>query len=175
VIHLAASKIPRYSDAWIHCLIIRLGQSDFVDCAVANNVQKAMIASTSDVIGKNPSVPFSEEFRFDYWPAGSESAGPMPSRKCSKSRLVFWIPGTYGIHAVAACVFLAAMATQPASFLVGRPPSVFIDAALDDEPITLHGDGNQTRSFTYIDDHATCGILPVLKKRQPTVRFSILA
>jgi len=28
----------------------------------------------------------------------------------------------------------------------------FIDAALKDEPITIHGDGNQSRSFTWVED-----------------------
>ena len=31
--------------------------------------------------------------------------------------------------------------------------SKFIDLALKNEPITLHGDGNQTRTFCYIDDN----------------------
>jgi UDP-glucose 4-epimerase len=35
----------------------------------------------------------------------------------------------------------------------GGPQSVFIGQALDDEPIPLHGGGNQTRSFTYVSDH----------------------
>ncbi len=32
----------------------------------------------------------------------------------------------------------------------GGPQSVFIEKALDDEPLPIHGDGRQTRSFTYI-------------------------
>ena len=28
----------------------------------------------------------------------------------------------------------------------------FIDAALNDEPITIHGDGSQSRSFTWVED-----------------------
>jgi UDP-glucose 4-epimerase len=34
----------------------------------------------------------------------------------------------------------------------GGPQSVFIEKALKNEPIDLHGDGNQTRTFTYVDD-----------------------
>ena len=37
----------------------------------------------------------------------------------------------------------------------GGPQSVFINKALDDEEIEVHGDGQQTRSFTYVDDHIT--------------------
>jgi UDP-glucose 4-epimerase len=38
---------------------------------------------------------------------------------------------------------------QSNDFVVSR----FIDLALKNEPITLHGDGNQTRTFCYIDDN----------------------
>lgn len=34
----------------------------------------------------------------------------------------------------------------------GGPQAVFIDAVLNDREITIHGDGLQTRSFTYVSD-----------------------
>ncbi|MFE1438716.1 UDP-glucuronic acid decarboxylase family protein [Streptomyces sp. NPDC058739] len=34
----------------------------------------------------------------------------------------------------------------------GRAVSTFVRQALDAEPLTLHGDGSQTRSFCYVDD-----------------------
>lgn len=34
----------------------------------------------------------------------------------------------------------------------GRAVPTFIDRALRDEPITVHGDGSQTRSLCYVDD-----------------------
>jgi UDP-glucose 4-epimerase len=34
----------------------------------------------------------------------------------------------------------------------GGPQSVFIDAVLNDKVIPIHGDGKQTRSFTYVSD-----------------------
>jgi len=34
----------------------------------------------------------------------------------------------------------------------GGPPPVFINAVLRDEVIPIHGDGMQTRSFTYVTD-----------------------
>jgi len=34
----------------------------------------------------------------------------------------------------------------------GGPQSVFIDQVLKGDELTIHGDGSQTRSFTYIDD-----------------------
>ena len=37
----------------------------------------------------------------------------------------------------------------------GRVVSNFIMQALNDEPITIYGDGSQTRSFCYVDDMIT--------------------
>jgi UDP-glucose 4-epimerase len=34
----------------------------------------------------------------------------------------------------------------------GGPQAVFIDAVLNDKVIPIHGDGKQTRSFTYVSD-----------------------
>ena len=34
----------------------------------------------------------------------------------------------------------------------GGPQSVFIDCILNNKPIPIHGDGMQTRTFTYVDD-----------------------
>ena len=35
---------------------------------------------------------------------------------------------------------------------LGGPPPVFIEKVLRDEVIPIHGDGQQTRTFTYVDD-----------------------
>jgi len=43
----------------------------------------------------------------------------------------------------------------------GRMVSNFVNQALRGEPITVHGDGSQTRSFCYVDDEVT-GLLALL-------------
>jgi UDP-glucose 4-epimerase len=45
----------------------------------------------------------------------------------------------------------------------GGPQSVFIEKALDGEPLPIHGDGSQTRSFTYVTDHVA-GIAAAVEK-----------
>jgi len=47
----------------------------------------------------------------------------------------------------------------------GGPQSVFINAALDSEAMSLHGDGMQTRSFTFISDHVD-GIIACAEKSE---------
>src|SRR5689334_9280359 len=60
IVHLAAHKIPRYSDAYDTLTVNAFGSEVVARCA-ARAGAKLVAASTSDVYGKNPSVPFSEE------------------------------------------------------------------------------------------------------------------
>lgn len=151
VIHLAAFKIPRYSDALDTLLINALGTKVVLDAAAKNKVAKAMIASTSDVYGKNPAVPFTED-------SDLVIGRPEVKRwsyaisKMFEEQLVFGYHERHGINAVAMRFFGGYGPHQHLTWW-GGPQSVFISAALDNEPITIHGDGMQTRSFTYISDH----------------------
>lgn len=161
VIHLAAFKIPRYSDALDTLLINAMGTKVVLDAAVKNKVGKAMIASTSDVYGKNPEVPFSEE-------SDLVIGRPEVKRwsyaisKMFEEQLVFGYHERHGINAVALRFFGGYGPNQHLTWW-GGPQSVFISAALDDQPISLHGDGMQTRSFTYISDHVD-GIIACAEK-----------
>ncbi len=163
VIHLAAFKIPRYSDALDTLLINAMGTRVVLDAAVKNKVGKAMIASTSDVYGKNPDVPFSED-------SDLVIGRPEVKRwsyaisKMFEEQLVFGYHERHGINAVALRFFGGYGPNQHLTWW-GGPQSVFISAALDDEPITLHGDGMQTRSFTYISDHVD-GIIACAEKEE---------
>lgn len=163
VIHLAAFKIPRYSDALDTLLINAMGTKVVLDAAVKNKVAKAMIASTSDVYGKNPAVPFSED-------SDLVIGRPEVKRwsyaisKMFEEQLVFGYHERYGIDAVAMRFFGGYGPNQHLTWW-GGPQSVFISAALDDEPISIHGDGMQTRSFTYISDHVE-GIIACAEQKE---------
>jgi UDP-glucose 4-epimerase len=54
----------------------------------------------------------------------------------------------------------------------GGPQSIFIEKALKNEPIEIHGDGNQTRTFTYIDDTVNALILFVENKKSDNEIFN---
>jgi UDP-glucose 4-epimerase len=77
IIHLAAYKIPRYSDAIDTLLINAIGTKVILDAAAKNKISKVLVASTSDVYGKSPMVPFSEE--------DDMVIGRMPYQKCLRS------------------------------------------------------------------------------------------
>ncbi len=163
VIHLAAFKIPRYSDALDTLLINSMGTKMVLDAAVKNKVGKAMIASTSDVYGKNPSVPFSEDSDLVIGRPEIKRWSYAIS-KMFEEQLVFGYHERHGIDAVALRFFGGYGPNQHLTWW-GGPQSVFISAALDDEPLSLHGDGMQTRSFTYVSDHVE-GIIACAEKKE---------
>lgn len=163
IIHLAAFKIPRYSDALDTLQINSMGTKVILEAAVKNKVAKAMIASTSDVYGKNPKVPFSEDSDLVIGRPEIKRWSYAIS-KMFEEQLVFGYHERYGIDAVAMRFFGGYGPNQHLTWW-GGPQSVFINAALDNEPLSLHGDGMQTRSFTYVSDHVD-GIVACAEKME---------
>lgn len=162
VIHLAAFKIPRYSDALDTLRINGLGSENVLKVAVENNA-RVIAASTSDVYGRNPSVPFHE---------GSDLVVGNPDvkrwayaiSKMFEEQMLFAYHDRFGIDIVPIRFFGGYGPNQNLTWW-GGPQSVFINNALEGEEIPLHGNGLQTRSFTYIDDHVD-GIVRILENPQ---------
>lgn len=159
VVHLAAYKIPRYSDA-LDTLLINSQGTDTIFKVAAHYKAKVVAASTSDVYGKNPQVPFAES---------SDLVVGHPSvkrwsyaiSKMFEEQLLFAYHERFGIDGVCLRFFGGYGPNQNLTWW-GGPQSVFIDCALDNKPIPLHGDGLQTRSFTYISDHVN-GIIAAVE------------
>jgi UDP-glucose 4-epimerase len=150
IVHLAAYKIPRYTDALDTLLINSAGSENVLKAAIDQNA-KVVAASTSDVYGKNPKVPFSED-------SDLVMGNPDVRRwayaisKMFEEQMLFAYQQRYGIPFVALRFFGGYGPHQNLTWW-GGPQSVFINKALDNEEIEVHGDGQQTRSFTYISDH----------------------
>ena len=117
-------------------------------------------ASTSDVYGKNLAIPFNEE-------SDSVMGAPTVKRwayaisKMFDEQLLFAYHERHGIDVTLVRFFGGYGPNQHLSWW-GGPQSVFIDAALNQKPIEIHGDGLQTRTFTYISDHVA-GLIKMLE------------
>lgn len=149
LVHLAAYKIPRYGGAKETLLINSKGTEHVLEVARAYGC-KAVLASTSDVYGKNSKLPFAEGDDSVLGP----STVPRWSYAVSKlfeEHLAFAYRDAYGIPVVALRFFGSYGPRQHRSWW-GGPQAVFIDAILQGREIEVHGDGLQTRSFTYVSD-----------------------
>jgi UDP-glucuronate decarboxylase len=105
-------------------------------------------ASTSEVYG-DPSISPQHE---EYW----GNVNPIGIRACydegkrSAETLFFDFHRQYGTQIKVARIFNTYCPRM--SFKDGRVVSNFIVQALKNEPITIYGEGNQTRSFCYVSD-----------------------
>ena len=149
IVHLAAYKIPRYGNALQTLLVNSQGIYNVLETAKENK-SKVVLASTSDVYGKNPKLPFNEEDDLVIGP----STIPRWSYAISKiyaEHLCFAYQEEYGFPIVILRIFGSYGPRQHLSWW-GGPQSVFISQILNDEEVTIHGDGKQTRTFTYVSD-----------------------
>lgn len=150
VVHLAAGKIPRYGDALDTLVTNGEGGLTVLRSAQKAGVRRVVLASTSDCYGRNPRVPFTEE-------SDSVIGTPHVRRwsyaisKMFEEQALFAFHERHGLEGVALRLFGGYGPRQNTTWW-GGPQSVFIGAALRGEELEVHGTGEQTRSFTYVDD-----------------------
>jgi nucleoside-diphosphate-sugar epimerase len=108
-----------------------------------------LVASTSEVYGKSAKHPFTEDDDVVY--------GPTTKRRwsyaCSKAIdefLALAYHNAQDLQVVIARLFNAAGPRQTGRYGMVLPR--FVDQALRGEPITVYGDGRQTRCFAYVTD-----------------------
>ncbi|MGI8769805.1 MAG: NAD-dependent epimerase/dehydratase family protein [Acidobacteriaceae bacterium] len=157
IVHLAAFKIPRYRGALDTLLVNSEGTMNALKLA-AELSARFVITSTSDVYGKNPHLPFSEEHDSVLGPP-TVARWAYAASKLFDEHLVLAAAGEWGLNATIVRIFGSYGPRQNLSWW-GGPQSVFIGAFLQGQTIPIHGDGLQTRSFTYVEDTVR-GILMV--------------
>ncbi len=169
IAHMAAYKIPRYGKAIDTLLINELGCHNALELAVERKA-KFVLASTSDVYGKNAQIPFSEESDLVLGPS-TVARWSYAVSKLFDEHLTLAYADSYGIDVSIVRIFGSYGPRQNLTWW-GGPQSVFIGAILNDEEIPIHGDGKQTRSFTYVSD-TVGGIVSVLENGASGEIFNI--
>lgn len=150
VFNLAARAGVRYSLEFpeIYQRTNVLGEENLLKCQVKHGVRKHILASSSSVYAGCP-MPFVEDA------ALGSMQSPYAETKRQAELLACDYHQKHGIDVTALRYFTV---FGPA----GRPdmaPFRFIKWIDEGTPITLYGDGNQARDFTYVDDIARGTIL----------------
>lgn len=109
----------------------------------AAGVAKVVVASSSSVYGANPAMP------------KVETLTPMPVSPYAASKLAaesytLSYQRVFGLEAVAFRFFNVFGPLQRAGHAYAAVVPAFVDAALAGRPLPIHGDGGQTRDFTYV-------------------------
>jgi UDP-glucose 4-epimerase len=149
LVHLAAYKIPRYGSAIDTLKTNYKGAENVLEFGRAFGC-KCVMASTSDVYGRNPKLPFSETDDSVIGPS-TVARWSYAVSKLFDEHLAFAYQETFGFPTTVLRFFGSYGPRHHLSWW-GGPQSVFIDAVLHDREIPIHGNGLQTRSFTYATD-----------------------
>jgi UDP-glucose 4-epimerase len=150
VFHLAAAVgVKLIVEQPVHTIETNVKGTEVVLTAANKKKKLVLIASTSEVYGKNTAVPFSED--------ADLVLGPTIKHRwayaCSKAideflALAYWKERKLPVIVVR--LFNTVGPRQTGQYGMVIPN--FVRQALAGHPITVFGDGTQTRSFTYVGD-----------------------
>jgi UDP-glucuronate 4-epimerase len=160
IVHLAAQAGVRYSierpELYVHANV--MGQVAIFEAArKLDRCRHLVYASTSSVYGANRELPFSVGQRVET-PVSLYSATKLAGEH---------IAYTYGhLHGLPATGFRFFTVYGP----WGRPDMSyykFASAITADEPIAVHGFGEMSRDFTYVDDVVSCLVAAIERPPAP--------
>src|SRR3972149_1180034 len=150
VYHLAAAVgVKLIIESPVNTIETNIYGTELVLKCANKKKKKVMLASTSEVYGKNNNVPFKEEHDVVL---GSTKNGRW-SYACSKAideflALAYWREKKLPVVVVRFFNTVGPRQTGRYGMVIPN----FVKQALLGHPITVYGDGKQSRSFTYVGD-----------------------
>jgi len=121
-----------------------------LEAARRHRLGHVVVASSSSAYGANPALPKDE-------PAWTRSMSPYAASKLATEAYALAYQSSYGLPTLAFRFFNVYGPGQrhdhPYAAVIPR----FVHAALQGEPVVFHGDGRQTRDFTYVE--TVCEVL----------------
>jgi len=134
-----------------------IGTLNVLECMVKQNVKKIVFASSMDVYGEPQYIPVDEKHPL-------KTKSPYGLSKIFGEKLCekFW--NDYKIGYVILRYFNTYGIKQTVSSYVGVTTS-FINQALKKNPLTIYGNGNQTRDYVSVKDVANANVLAMKFKK----------
>ncbi len=150
VLHMAAALgVNTILESPLESMSTNISGSEVVLHAAAKFNKRIIIASTSEIYGKNPKQPLSEtddrvvgapqKIRWTYSDA-----------KAIEEAMAFALHQEKNLPVTTVRLFNTVGPRQTGRY--GMVVPRFIQAALKNEPITIYGDGTQSRVFCHVDD-----------------------
>lgn len=118
-----------------------------------------VVASSSSVYGSNPTLPKSEDLL-------PQPMSPYAVSKLATEAYALAYHPSYGLPTLALRFFNVFGPLQAAGHAYAAVIPAFVDAALAGEPLTVHGDGLQSRDFTYVG--TVCAVITDAVQRTVT-------
>jgi UDP-glucose 4-epimerase len=150
VFHLAAAVGVRLIvESPVRTLHTNVHGTEVILDAATKKRKKVLVVSTSEVYGKSTKIPFNENDDLVIGPPGCSRW----SYACSKAMDEFLALSYYSeknLPVIVVRLFNTVGPRQIGTYGMVLPR--FVEAALAGRPITIYGDGNQTRCFGWVGD-----------------------
>ena len=150
VLHMAAALgVNTILEKTIESVSVNFTGSEVVLNAAAKLKKRLIIASTSEIYGKNPAQPLHEE-------SDRVVGAPQKIRwtysdaKALEEAVAHSLYTTEGLKVTTVRLFNTVGPRQTGRYGMVLPR--FVQAALNNEPITIYGDGSQSRVFCHVHD-----------------------
>jgi nucleoside-diphosphate-sugar epimerase len=163
VVHLASAASPNdYLRMPIETLAVGSRGTEHGLRLAESNRARFVLASTSEIYGDPAVHPQSEEYWGHVNPIGPRSVYDEAKRFGEAIATAY--RRAHGVNVGIIRIFNTYGPRMSPSD--GRVVTNFITQALNGEPITIYGTGNQTRSFCYVDDLIR-GIISMIDSSEP--------
>lgn len=146
IVHLAARpSVPRSIDDPVASHEANtVGTLRVLEAARASDRDvQVIVASSSSVYGSNPTLPKHEGL-------ATLPVSPYAASKLATEQYTLAWQKSYGMRTLAFRFFNVFGPRQAPGHAYAAVVPAFVYAALRGEPLTVHGDGTQTRDFTYV-------------------------
>jgi UDP-glucose 4-epimerase len=145
VVHLAAiPSVPRsINDPVASHQANATGTLQVLEAVRRADVPHVVVASSSSVYGANPTMPKREDMP-------TEPMSPYAVSKLATEGYAVAYHHSYGLDVLPFRFFNVFGPLQAAGHAYAAVVPAFVDAALSKRPLPVHGDGTQTRDFTYV-------------------------
>lgn len=159
VMHLASPASPKdYLQSPIETLLVgSVGTRNMLEVARANGA-RFLLSSTSECYGDPVEHPQTESYWGNVNPVGPRSCYDESKRFAESMTMAYH--RKFGVQTRIARIFNTYGPRMKLDD--GRVVPAFLDQALQGNPITVFGDGRQTRSFCYVSDLVD-GLLRLLR------------
>ena len=150
VFHMAAALgVNTILESPLESISTNIAGSEVVLNAAANHKKRILIASTSEIYGKNPKQPLNEA---DDRVVGSPQKirWSYSDAKAIEEAMAFSLNQEKGLKVTTARLFNTVGPRQSAHY--GMVVPRFVRSALKNEPISIYGDGTQSRVFCHVHD-----------------------
>ncbi len=149
IFHLAAMiSVAESMSEPIECVDLNVrGLLNVLEEASAANVTKLCLSSSAAIYGNNPSIPKLETML-------PEPASPYAITKLDGEYYCDLFQKAGRLNTACLRFFNVFGPRQDPNSAYAAAVPIFIDKALRNEPITIYGDGEQTRDFVFVKDIA---------------------